>query len=555
MLLLLNGNDYPTDYFRAPLDIPLVLSGTFGEPRPNHFHSGLDIKTNKTTGLKVYAVGPGYVSRIKVSTYGYGNAIYISHPNGYTSVYGHLEHFNTAIDKYVKKMQYQRERFSIELYPGKELFPVKKSQVIAYSGNSGGSSAPHLHFELRDAKSEVPINPLLFKLKVADHIAPIIKSLAIYPINKGHQIMDPILLNASQSGKQFKLTADTIFVNSPQAVLGISTYDQLDGSENNNGVYSISLFKEDQNIFSFQMDKIAFHHTRYANSHIDYREKKLSGDTFHKCFLLPGNKLPIYDQVVKKGVVDLSNDQPVKIRILVRDFENNTSELNFYVQSIPASGNNGNMNKNITKTFYYQVANSFHDSEISLNFTANSFYDTLQFKYSKYDTTGYEYSAIHKVHTWHEPLHKYFHIAIKTKNLPVGLRKKAIIVYRDGNMNISSCGGTWSEGYVKARVRKFGDYYVAVDTTTPRIRPLNISDNSHLQNRTSIRIKITDDLSGIKSYRATVDGNWLLMEYDYKKNLLLYKFDEKVSKGVHNFKLVVNDDVGNTAEILLKFTR
>ena len=152
-------NSYPQDYFQSPLEIPLILSGTFAELRSNHFHSGLDIKTQQQSGLKVMAAASGFVSRIKVSHFGYGKALYITHPNGYTTVYAHLQNFNPEIDAYIKHRQYKNESYEIELFPKAGELLVNNGDIVAYSGNTGGSGGPHLHFEIRN-KQEHPMNPM-----------------------------------------------------------------------------------------------------------------------------------------------------------------------------------------------------------------------------------------------------------------------------------------------------------------------------------------------------------------------------------------------------------
>jgi len=204
MLLLVGASslaqsNIPKDYFGKPLDIPLILSGSFGELRSNHFHSGLDIKTQQRTGLPVYAPADGYVSRIKVGHYGYGKALYIKHPNGYSTVYAHLERYAGKIQDYVKKQQYRKESYEIELFPKADLLPVYKGDLIGYSGNTGSSGGPHLHFEIRDASSR-PMNPMLFGLDVPDTRRPLLNSVMVYPVG------DSAHVDQRRSRKRLKLT-------------------------------------------------------------------------------------------------------------------------------------------------------------------------------------------------------------------------------------------------------------------------------------------------------------------------------------------------------------
>ncbi len=223
---------YPKGYFTSPLKIPLYLSGTFGELRSNHFHAGIDIKTNQQQGLPVYAAADGFVSRIKVSPWGYGKALYVTHPNGFTTVYAHLRNFNEEIDEYIKAMQYQRRKFDIELFPLRSKFVIKQGEVVAHSGNSGGSSAAHLHFEIRESGTEKPVNPLLFGFPVKDTREPSIKSIFVYDFGKLKNVSDPMEFRTLRTGTHYTLTRDVAKVNSNKIGIGIKTFDKLNGANN-----------------------------------------------------------------------------------------------------------------------------------------------------------------------------------------------------------------------------------------------------------------------------------------------------------------------------------
>lgn len=550
-------NKFPQNYFRSPIDTQIFLSATFGEPRMNHFHSGIDIKTNNSEGWKVYAAADGYVSRIKISSNGYGKAIYITHPNGYVTVYAHLQKFNFKINSWVKQRQYEKESFEIELYPDAKDFPIKKEDIIAYSGNSGGSAAPHLHFEIRDGKSEKPINPLQFGMNVQDTIPPILNELVIYSLEKFQRPFEPLKVKLKKDSANHYTVDEDIYVPLSKAGFGISTYDMSDGAENINGIYSLELRVENNLAYSFKMDSFSFDETRYANCHIDYAENKLKGNTIYRCFLLPGNESPIYSFGLGKGGINLQNKK-LNCKITVADFMGNISTLNFLIDGKQHRENDAV--KQAEERFAYNRENHFHNDDIVLHFPEKTFYDDFNFQYSKKDTAGKNiFSSVHQVHNWLIPLHKSFAINIKLKNLPKSLIAKAVVVYRDGEGNIKSKGGIFDEnyndGFMKAQAKELGDFFVMIDTMPPKIETMNISNGKNMGREESVRIRITDDLSGIFFYRGEIDRKWILMEYDAKNNLLTHTFDERISKGEHELKLTIRDERKNEKVLKIKFTK
>ncbi|MGC1391806.1 MAG: M23 family metallopeptidase, partial [Bacteroidales bacterium] len=317
-------NDIPADrsIFISPLKIPQLLSANFGELRIDHFHSGLDIKTQGVTGKEVVAAADGYIYRISVSSTGFGNALYIRHPSGYSTVYGHLERFSPNIEEYVKNQQYAKKSFQITLFPEKEEFPVTQGEIIAYSGNSGSSGGPHLHFEVRKSNSEKPINPLLFEFGMADNIAPVIEKLVIYPINSHTLINNQNSIkriNVTGSHGVYSLSQGNDISISGLAGFGIKTYDMLNGSPNKVAVYSIELSIDSTIIFKYIMDGFSFDESRYVNSHIDYETYMKDNIYFERAFVLPDDKLSAYKNVINRGIFNFNDDKSHYAKIIVTD--------------------------------------------------------------------------------------------------------------------------------------------------------------------------------------------------------------------------------------------
>ena len=541
--------ELPDNYFSNPVKIPLVLSGNFGELRNNHFHSGLDIKTQQQSGIPIYAPADGFINRIKVSHFGYGKALYLKHPNGYQTVYAHLKKYGDTIQKFVKNAQYKKESYEIEIFPEANQLRVKKGDLIGYTGNSGSSDGPHLHFEIRDKNSR-PMNPLLFGIIIPDTENPIATNLYAYPLTKDSQInqsQNPIKIRLiSQKDGSYKAENITAF---GKIGFGISTFDQQNGASNKNGVYEIDTFYNGKQNFKVVFEKFSFAETSYINRYIDYKYYKNNKIRIQKLFRESNNPLSIIKNENGNGILDIQDRLNSTYLIKVRDFNKNTIFI-----SIPIIGERPETLTpeitNKTEDFVYaQEGSSITKGKFNIYIPANSLYeDTYLDIDAKVDTL--------KLHKDVIPLHKKLSISIDISNynktdidkLYIGrLNYKKIPYYiktfRKGNKLI-------------AKTKKLGTFVLAVDTKNPEIKPINFLNKKWISKNKTLKIKITDDLSGISSYRATINGQFILMEYDYKKDVLTYDFkDQIISEVENNLKLIVIDNVGNNATFESTFYR
>ncbi|MBT7481663.1 MAG: M23 family metallopeptidase [Flavobacteriales bacterium] len=539
--------------YHSPLNFELLLSGTFGELRGSHFHTGIDIKTEGVEGQKVFSIADGYVSRIKVSTWGYGKAIYITHPDGNTSVYAHLKEFNKEIEKYVNEQQYKKENFEIQLFPSKEKFPIKRGEVVALSGNTGGSGGAHLHFEIRNTKSEHPINPLQFNFDVTDNIQPTIVGIKIYPHQNSsvNNKNESVKYSLTKKGNNYSVNSKQIIKVNGDISFSISTYDKLNGAYNKNGVYSIKLFIDNNLIHHFLADELSFSEKRFLNAHIDYSEYTESKTKYNRCFNLPYNKLSNYKTNVNDGIFNFIDSLTHKIRFEVEDFEGNKSEVNFEVQSQSTSPEFETEDSG--DRFLYNQANVYKNLKFEAHLEKYSLYEDCNVHYSVGIKTDNTLSEIHNFMSSSIPIHKNYVLSIKEK-IAKNITDKVYIAKVNDNGTFTYKGNSWRGSFLSAKVREFGNFTIISDTVNPIILGINVKDGKNISSQTTIKCTIEDKGSGISFYRGEINGKWILMEYDYKKNLLTYKIPSDFEKGKHTLTVVVKDRMGNKTEYTDNFT-
>lgn len=550
---IFSNSKYPLVDFRQPLDItPPALAGSFGELRGNHFHSGMDFRTNQREGYPVYAIADGYVSRVRVQNSGFGQAVYLTHPNGYTSVYGHLSRFAPKIAEAVKALQYQKKTFELDEFPAADLLPVHKGDIIAYSGNRGSSGGPHLHFEVRDTKTENTINPQLFGIVVPDDIPPVIYALYVYKLNKkpfSEYTPKQYFQVTGAAGKFHLNTVNTINV-SGEVGFGITATDRHNGKSGIIGVYSIELTVDGKMVYTSSLEKFAFEDSKAINSHIDYPAFLTSKRSIQKSFVDPGNPLKIYSSLVNNGRIEFTDQAVHELKYVVTDARGNKSTLSFNVRSDGKTISTPDQPDGVP--MFYNKENQFSIDGLKVVLPKGTLYNdfNLVYKVKLKPATG-AYSPVYQIDNNLTPLHIGFDLWIKPDASLGNLKDKAVIVSTGG----SSQGGVFEDGYIKASPRNFGSFYIAVDTVAPSVIPVNIADGKNMAGIPKMIFKIRDNLSGIKSFNGFIDGNWVLMEFDTKTATLWHSFDERTAPGKHQLKLVVEDMKGNIKTYSINFTK
>lgn len=550
---IITSRDYPQGYFRNPLNIAMDASGTFGELRATHFHAGDDYRTQQRIGLPLHAAAEGYVSRVRVQIGGGGNAVYIDHPNGYTTAYLHMDKFSDALTNIVRAEQYKQQRFDVDITLEPEAVPLKKGQHIGNAGNTGASGGPHLHFEIRDRKTQHPLNPQLFGLRFNDHFYPTINNIMVYDLNDDmfneHTPRQAMQVKAIRNGV-YTLAQNTPIKVNGKFGLGINSMDRHRAGGFRNGVYSIELFVDGKAISTVVFEELNFNTSRGIHAYIDYPHWQKTKAKVQKSFKDPGNPIEIFKVLENEGVISLPDDKVYNAKYVVKDIAGNCSELNFKIQNSGPANNTAKKRFGV-QLFEYDQENTFEKEDIRINMPKGVLYGDLDFTYSTAPQPIGGYSLTHHVHNNLIPLFSTYNLRIKPTNLPAHLESKALLA----SVENGSEGGRFEDGWVTVNTRNFGRFYVAVDTVAPTITPRNLSNGKNVGQQAKIDFTIRDNFSGIQSFNGYIDGKWVLMEYDPKNRHLWHTFESSLPKGQHTFKLVVTDWKDNERVYEAKFIR
>lgn len=545
----ITNNTAEAQQLRKPMDIPVLLSGNFGELRSNHFHSGIDFKTQGVEGKPIHSVQDGYVSRISVSPWGYGNGLYITHPDGTTTVYGHLQKFSQKITAYLKEKQYEQESFNVNLSLTPDELPVKEGELVALSGNTGSSGGPHLHFEVRDTETEEPMDPIeYYKDLIKDTQAPKIQGIMVYSMpGKG-------VVNGSRrklelkpvTAKNGKQTLNGKIEAWGEIGLAVKGYDYMDNTSNIYGIKDITLTTDSQVIFHSNLDRFAFDESRYLNSFTDFEEWKEHRSFYIKSFVDPGNRLRFIESL-NRGILTIDEPRTYHLTYQLADAFGNTTQLSIQIegkeQPIPE------VDTENTELFHWWSDNRFGAKGIRLTIPKGNLYDDLYFRYSvKEDSTAL--GATHILHNKPVAFHKSAKLSLRLQTDTLENKQQYGIV-RLQNGRRSWTGGVYRNGWVDADIKETGSYTLGQDLVPPTITPLNPATWVSQQ---AITLRLSDNLSGVQTYRGEIDGQYVLFEMN-SKSVITYHFDkERLARGKHTLKLVVTDACGNQSTYTYPFT-
>jgi hypothetical protein len=532
----------PVD-FHSPLGIPLSLSSNFGAIRANHFHMGLDFKTNLKTGYHIYAVKEGFVSRIRISTNGYGKVIYIDHPNGLTSVYAHCSEFVGAIDSVVKRTQISEQNFTIEIFPEKGEIPVKRGEVIALSGNTGSSSGPHLHFEIRDTKTEHALNPLQFNFEIPDSKAPEIKGIRLYAVDQfGYRYVSKTLeTTVIQAQGTYSVRNNSIEITSdfcsPNGGIGLAfdVTDKFDGSINQCGIYGSILIVDKDTVFRQEMDRIPFESARLVNSHTDYEAFESWRRDYHKSFHTAINDLPIYKTSINQGIIRVEPGRSYSVEYIAYDMKGNESRILFDVHVSVGPINDRPYVSDGEHYLEPDKPYSFQNDDCQLILPPKTvlepqFFDEDRFCEDVFDS--------------HEPVFMPYTIKLRNTYPNDG---KSYIELKGSSLNGQYLKTSVEGDFLVADAKQFGSVRIARDEDIPRILPVNILSRTNVLSRNKLIWNISDVGSGIADYDLFIDGVWHLVEFEAKGNIITFQIPPDL-KGMRSLVLKVKDNCNNVAE-------
>ncbi|MCG5644734.1 M23 family metallopeptidase [Flavobacteriaceae bacterium LSUCC0859] len=526
------------DTYSPPLKITPILAGNFGELRSNHFHAGLDIKTLHKEGFKVHAIADGYVSRIKISHWGYGKAIYIRHKNGLSSVYAHLQKFSPEIEAYINDMQYKRKSYTLEVFPKENALPVFKDSLIAYSGNTGGSTAPHLHFEMRKAGTAIALNPIKYQ-DIKDQTPPEIQKVYVYP--KTHSS------HVNQSEKKIQLAIKKITATSYKTdeirvkgdiSFGIKAYDRQDLAANKNGIYTYKLYKNDSLRTLINFENFSFYETSYINTLIDYEHLIKAKERILLLDSEQATQLSVVKSKKNEGIVTLNPGERAKIDIVMEDFHGNSTRINIPVIGVSDSSI---VKKEIIKTpfpIYHKSPAHFKLSKASVYFPAKSFYKDEYLHIVEKDQSI-------SIHHHEVPLHKNYTLSFKPKDS--GWSKYSYIAYQLNNNQFIYSPTKKDQGWLSTKTKKLGTFVVKQDSVPPSIEARNFKPNQNIKNYQYLSLSIKDLETGIKKYEAYLNDQWILMEYEPKRNTITHHIGHKTPLDKENkLEVRVTDMLDNT---------
>ena len=562
----------PEGYYRVPIDIPLLPSANFAETRPNHLHSGVDIKTQGVEGQPIHSVADGYISRIGIAPWGYGRVLYVAHPNGTTSVYAHMQKFIPEIESYVNSERYRRKIHNVDLYPAADKFPVRRGDLIGYSGNSGASGGPHLHFEVRESATQRPVNVLARGyLKMTDNIPPRIVNLyyiecdtvGIVPVYSRPRLLG---VKSTSSGEYVLNGVETVTVG-PRGYFVLEVTDRKDGTYNTMGVYGIDLMVDGEQIYGFRLDSFGFDQTRYVNSLMQYDMQEGNRNQLLRLARQEGNELPVFTTVRDGGLIVLDDDLVHPVEIKVFDDNGNLSTLSFNIKR--RSSQNQFYNANDVVGVQVDCKKSFTQSlpGVEVSIPAGALYESIFYRQEEADehprsggnaSKMKRYSPVYSLHDSEVPLHSALTLSITpSEDIPQSLADKLCLASVSGDgSRYSYAGGSYSNGVVTGSLRSFGRYCIVADTIPPRILS-SFSDGADLRRTKSIYFTTSDDFSGVASYTATIDGQWIAFEQGRGGRITHY-FDlspVQYDGGSHTLEITVKDSKGNTTTLTREFVR
>lgn len=533
---------YPNGYFRWPTNLATEIVANMGELRPNHWHMGLDVRTNQVVNQLVYAAADGYVAYAGIRPLSFGRFLIINHPNGLSTLYAHLNDFNPEIEAWVTAQQYKQQSWASELKIPSNLFPVKKGTFIAYSGTTGGSQGPHVHFEIMDTKSEKRLNPMLFGMPLTDNTPPVMSRIALYNRSKSVYEQSPLFFALKNTDSGYILPKIPVLKTGfRKNSFAIQCFDRINGSSNQDGIYAATLYADNTPVVRFVIDSIGYEETRYMNAQIDYKYRSAGGTFIQHLSKMPGDNSGVYHPLSGNGVLTLTDTLQHPIRIELRDAYGNTSVLNFLLQYDEAMAANV-IPATPQQQFLPAEVNVLERPDFELYMPEGCLYDAVNVRYFRSNSLA-GVTALHQLNDQSVPIQEPFTVRLKPDKIIPDNARDRVVIRRSGKTG-SVEKAVWQGGWLMARFRDFGSFQAFTDLQPPTVNELGKGDTVNLSAASRIVFTPADNF-GVAGFRAELNGEWLRFTND-KGRSWIYNFDERVPYGVYNLKVTVTDIAGNT---------
>jgi len=543
-----------TGYFTNPVDHTMKLSGSFGELRTNHFHSGIDIKSKKgAVGDTIRAAADGYISRIKLMRGSYGKVLYIDHPNGYTTVYAHMQRFAPEVEAYIRTRQREAQSYEVDVYPSKDKLIFRQGQYLGHLGNTGRSYGPHLHFEIRNTKTEMPQNPYLHGIGPDDNKSPLLYAVAAQGFDRS---LLPIssevnYVNETKTKGTYGPT-HTFKIPAWRAAMSIQAFDQMDGSSNKNGVYKLKMYVDDTLHFESIIDSVYWDETKYINSYIEYADKKEANRTMIRCYRQKANELQVYSNLKNNGFFKIFQNKARLVRFEAIDFYGNTSS---YECKVLRSEMEAISDKTVSfsKVITYDKDYDFKLGVSHLLFPKGATDNTLLLKYDQEWSGNLVKLEIGKSS---QPLFKRVQVTLPISHITPYLREKAVFVYSSGG-SPTSFGGHIEGDSLTVNIDKLGKYELTIDTLGPEITPLEYKKNA--QDRADFKFRLKDNFSTRGAakdvqFNVYIDDIWTICYLKAMGDILTIPLED-VSKGDHKLFIIATDHSGNSTKWKGRFSK
>lgn len=522
----------------------MVMTGDFGELRPDHFHAGIDLRSSRgVAGDPVLAIARGYVYRILTHQDGYGYALFVRHTDGRQSVYAHLDRFEPSIQAWVDTIRYAREQEEVDLVLDRTLFPVERGQVIGYMGTTGRSTGVHLHLELRNATGELALDPLGQGVRVHDHSPPDIRGLKVYVLDDKLLTLDEFQVGVKKRRNVYRIDGDTLLIRGWRAGLGIAANDLIEGTSFRTGVRSITIDVDGDTVYQFLPVEINLTTNRYINAHLDYAEWIRSGAYFHRCHTLPGNRLDMYPVLKKAGLITLSRHEARRVIVTVTDKAGLSAKLEFWMRRDP------DIYEPMPRTYQFRIPFGedfkYEDADIRWQIPAGALYETTFLKYALAESEAGQ--VIYRLHQPETPLHRPMEVALPIgDDLHIPSDKWAVVREWKGVRYLykGELAGKW----LRFNTRHFGDYRLYVDSLAPEVRPVKAVEQ--WKSGTYIELTLTDDVEpgpGERNlfWNASVNGHWIPTRWNAAGKSLLIDPTTHSRAGENVLEVEVWDRMGN----------